>query len=355
MPHTKGFGGRTQWVYTCLSATIGLLPLTCLANHLSCPMSDEILSIVIPTHARPHGLLRLVKSICDTSYAMHRCKVSIVVDRSRYGQDLLRSIGDLPWFSVVQSPHAGPAAARNCGASLARSPFVAFVDDDCVLPSSYIDDLLPLLAALPNRVGALGGSVRPLPTSSTSSVARYLAAIDHLNGPLTSGGKIVNMASANLCVRLQAFVAVGGFDPRFCWAGGEDQDLITRISSLGDIMFQDKFYVFHDHEVPLLGFVRKFFRYGRGVALADHLSGAAYPLDSLYTPIPLSLTHPIASGRALLSAVRSTAGHASSMPGRIVPTLLAALQELAFQAGYFVQQRQLATASRSAKAAQHED
>lgn len=297
-------------------------------------MNEPLLSLVIPTRNRPRALSRLLESLACTTYLDHRCDVHVVVDRTLYEQRLLQRISAMPGVYLHWSLAPGPAAARNLGASCVKSTFVAFVDDDCVAPPSFIDDLVSVLLAEPSTTVAVGGAIRPLHSSGSSRVARYLAAVDHLNGPITSSGAIVNMASANLCVRAEAFRAVGGFDQRYQWAGGEDQHLLARLREIGALVFSRGFFLYHDHDVSLAAFVRKFFRYGRGVALSDHLTEHAAPLDTLYRPVPLCLRSLRQCLQTMCSSVSDRLSHLEPQRRTRCFYFLGGLQEVAFQLGY---------------------
>ncbi|TNM67128.1 HAD-IIIA family hydrolase [Streptomyces sp. NP160] len=133
---------------------------------------------------------------------------------------------------VVRSGGRGPAAARNLGwrTAAARVPdleWVAFVDDDVELPPAWSRELLADLAAVERAVPRVGGSQGrlhvPLPTGRRPT--------DWERG--TAGLADAAWATADMAYRLDALVAVGGFDERFPRAYREDADLALRVERAG--------------------------------------------------------------------------------------------------------------------------
>jgi glycosyltransferase involved in cell wall biosynthesis len=63
-------------------------------------------------------------------------------------------------ISVVTAGKLGSSAARNCGLSKTEAPFVAFVDADDIWQPTFIETLLPHLAAAPESVFGVFGHTR---------------------------------------------------------------------------------------------------------------------------------------------------------------------------------------------------
>jgi glycosyltransferase involved in cell wall biosynthesis len=123
------------------------------------------ITVVVPTHRRPELLARLVAAMEAQTLAPERFEVIVVDDSS--GDDtgpvleaLARS-ARVPLRVLTTVTNGGPAAARNLGWRAARSPLVAFTDDDCVPEPAWLE---AGLAALQEdaRVGVLQGrTLRP--------------------------------------------------------------------------------------------------------------------------------------------------------------------------------------------------
>lgn len=110
-----------------------------------------LVSVVVPTFHRPHLVGRAVQSVL--AQTVRELEVVVVVDsRDDETCSALGTIADPRLVVHVPGRHLGNADARNAGVSLARAPWVAFLDDD--------DDWFPvkLERQLPVALGAPAGS-----------------------------------------------------------------------------------------------------------------------------------------------------------------------------------------------------
>jgi glycosyltransferase involved in cell wall biosynthesis len=126
----------------------------------------------------------------------------------------------------------GPAGARNAGWRLARSPLIAFTDDD-TLPDPHW--LTAGVAALAQGAAAAAGTiVVPLPPVPTDYEAD------------ASGLERAEFATANAFVARTFLSTTGGFDERFTSAWREDSDLqFTLLRAGGEIVRASDAVVVH--------------------------------------------------------------------------------------------------------------
>ncbi|HKX55839.1 MAG TPA: glycosyltransferase family 2 protein [Xanthomonadales bacterium] len=97
------------------------------------PQSIPLLSIIIPTHNRPHMLMTAVQSALAQTLA--DIEVIVVDDGSQPPAEL----PELPRLRLLRlDTNQGHATARNVGAAAARAERICFLDDD--------DSLLPHMA-----------------------------------------------------------------------------------------------------------------------------------------------------------------------------------------------------------------
>ncbi|MGP4015057.1 mycofactocin biosynthesis glycosyltransferase MftF [Saccharopolyspora sp. 5N708] len=122
----------------------------------------------------------------------------------------------------------GPAAARNAGWRLVRTPLVAFLDADTVPEPGWLEPVLrhfedPAVAAVAPRVRSTPGD---------TALARYESTQSPLDmgtepGLVRPGGRISYVPTAALVVRVAALRELDGFDEDLRF--GEDVDLIWRL------------------------------------------------------------------------------------------------------------------------------
>ena len=119
----------------------------------------------------------------------------------------------------------GPAAARNSGWRAARgTEWVAFLDDDVVVGPAWRDELAADLAAQPDRVAGVQGTIIvPQPGGRLPT--------DWERG--TAGLATARWITADMAYRRRALIDAGGFDERFPRAFREDADLALRLLDLG--------------------------------------------------------------------------------------------------------------------------
>ncbi|GAB2810168.1 glycosyltransferase [Lentzea nigeriaca] len=158
-------------------------------------------SVVIPTVGRPN--LDVLLTALVEGDGPEPCEIIVVDDRET---------------------GLGPAAARNTGWREARGDWVAFLDDDVVIPPDWKARLYADLADLPEDVGASQARiVVPLPGDRRPTDAE--------RG--TAGLATARWITADMAYRREALARSGGFDERFRRAYREDAELALRVLSLG--------------------------------------------------------------------------------------------------------------------------
>lgn len=207
------------------------------ANGAGAAPADQRFAVVLPTIGRP-SLTATLRSLAAQETGADAPAPDVVVVADDRPLDLdggpttwpapldLDVIAPgAPWpVVVVRTGGRGPAAARNAGWRATTTPWVAFLDDDVVLPAGWLSGLArDLLAAAPD-VGAVQGRLEvPLPTHRRPT--------DWERG--TRGLEDARWATADMAYRRAALEAVHGFDERFPRAYREDADLALRVRRAG--------------------------------------------------------------------------------------------------------------------------
>lgn len=229
-------------------------------------------SVIIPTRNRPAPLRRCLDALYRQSIPANQFEIIVIDDGSvppiagRFADGAATG----HCLRIVRQENAGPAAARNRGAELARAPLVAFVDDDCAPDTHWLQQLLHAAADHPDA-GIGGQLLNAIPQLPGAAASQLL--IDYLylyyeqkDGP----GRF--FVTANAAFPRDAFRSVGGFDASFPLAGGEDRDFCDRwLESGRQLVSAPGAIVHHYHALTFPAFCRQHFNYGRG---AFHLHRA---------------------------------------------------------------------------------
>lgn len=227
-------------------------------------------TVVVPTYNRAASLARLLDALAGCEQPGDGIEVVVVDDGSVDGTaDVVRrsKVG----ARYVRQDNRGPAAARNAGWRLARSPLVAFTDDDTVPDRRWLVDLVEELHARPD-LAAVGGAILPLHRSFLADFVQAERLVSH--GLDDATGDVRYLVTANATWRVGALRAVGGFDERFPIAAGEDVDLSLRtISRGGRLGVTDRAVVRHDHRTSVRELLRTYHRHGE----SRHLLAEKHP------------------------------------------------------------------------------
>lgn len=208
------------------------------------PLSAPNVAVVVATRNRAHELL-------STLAALQRLpeRPRVVVVDNDSGDDTV---------SLVRKRHAAVelveldrnlgAAARTMGARHVGEPYVAFSDDDSwwapgsLARSVELFERHPRLAVVAARV--LVGHEERLDPVCTAMAASPLPPAPDLPGPAVLG-----FVACGAVVRRSAFLAAGGFHPRF-GVGGEEELLALDLAAGGWGLAYVEEVVAHHHPSP---------------------------------------------------------------------------------------------------------
>ena len=223
-----------------------------------------LFSVIVPTRERPAQLRNCLGALAALDYPRDRFEVVVVDDGSREPpESLVRAFDGHLEVTLLAGPRRGPAGARNAGARQAKGDYLAFTDDDCLPQPDWLQAFERRFA--PGSVAAVGGVTVNLLRSNTCSVASQLL-LDYLGAYYNAVPDEASFfTSSNLAVLAPEFRRVGGFDPSFRFAGGEDRELAHRLARTGGRpVFAPEVVVCHAHALTLRSFLRQHFAYGRG-------------------------------------------------------------------------------------------
>jgi glycosyltransferase involved in cell wall biosynthesis len=195
-------------------------------------------SIVIPTLNRAELLRPLLDSLLTQCAAEIDYEILVVDNGSSDGTRAVveeYGAGD-ERIRYVYEPRPGVSHARNAGIERARSPIVAFIDDDVEAASDWLTSLKRAFDEHP-EADCVGGRVRPRwraprPSWLTSDHAGAIAVQDRPHfftvGPHHASPCLL---TANFACRRRVFDEVGLFSPLF--RRGQDRELQMRMWRAG--------------------------------------------------------------------------------------------------------------------------
>jgi GT2 family glycosyltransferase len=169
------------------------------------PIETDDVTIVVATRNRPDRLAQTA--------AHHRAPV-IVVDNG--SDEPIR----LPGADTVRLDTNVGASARNVGVERARTPYVAFADDDSYWAPGSLARAVELFHA-DARAGLLAAEVRVGPAGRLDPVSAAMAAAPLGAPPGAAGPSILGFLACSVVVRRDAFLAAGGFRSRLFMHGEE--------------------------------------------------------------------------------------------------------------------------------------
>lgn len=223
-------------------------------------------SIVVPTFARPAELRRCLDGIARLEAATFSFEVVVVDDGGPEPLDtLIASYAGGLDIRLIRQLRAGPAAARNAGAALARGVFLAFIiDDDCTPAPDWLSALVRELERDDRRL--LGGRVENALVENPHSIASEHITRFVYEYNRTADAREPFFTTNNIALAADLFRAVGGFETSIPSATAEDKEFCNRWVAHGlGLGHVPSVVVHHAHELTFARFLRLHFNYGRGI------------------------------------------------------------------------------------------
>lgn len=216
------------------------------------PMS---VSVIIPTFNGAARIGKCLEALLPQTTAID-AEILVVDDGSSDGTGDV--VSRYAGVRLISQANAGPAAARNRGASEAKGTIILFTDDDCVPTSDWLAAMTKPFED-PDVVGVKG----VYRTLQKSLVARFVQA-DYedryrLMATLPEIDFIDTYAAA---FRRDRFLEMNGYDTSFPVACAEDIELSYRMSERGwKMKFVPTAIVYHTHPDTFWGYMKKKYKF----------------------------------------------------------------------------------------------
>ncbi|MBF6991760.1 glycosyltransferase family 2 protein [Cupriavidus sp. IK-TO18] len=214
------------------------------ALHAAPPGASLDISVVVLTHNRRDTVRHALRQLS----ALPERPPLVVVDNASDDGTSAMVRDEFPHATLLRCQRNLGAAGRNLGARWARTPYVAFCDDDCWwTPGSLATACAmfrdhPRVAALTARI-LVGECAREDP-----ACARM--ADSPLPSAMLPGRAILGLMAGATAFRTEAFRQAGGYHPRF-FIGGEETLLALDLAASGWHLVYAPQLVVHHHPSPL--------------------------------------------------------------------------------------------------------
>lgn len=197
-----------------------------------------IFSIIIPTYNRKSLLEKCLQSISNLDFPKNDYEVIVIDDGSTDGtREFLSNLNRENWRFFLRD-HGGPAKARNYGVKNASGLYIAFTDDDCLVPKDWLLKLKEGLEKWP-KACAVGGYLEAPIEVLTKKIAAKLESFETReiykagSSEYLGGFESPTGGTNNIAYRREVFNSLGGFDEKFPEPAGEDADLKFRVVGAG--------------------------------------------------------------------------------------------------------------------------
>ena len=221
-------------------------------------------SIIIPSYNRGEKLIQTIESIENNTLDKKEFEIIIIDDFSTDNtQEIIKNlIKKYPDIKTAKNKkNSGPAISRNNGIKLAKGNFIFFTDDDCLVPTNWINTYLSFLKEH-TEVYCAGGILEAKDKNFISWLENFK---DKLLGiaykkEIVIGNQEVKTGFTNNCVyKKEVFKKIGYFKENFKVPAGEDLEFSQRVAKKYKIAFVP-IVVLHNHQYDLnylLGLIYK--------------------------------------------------------------------------------------------------
>ncbi len=153
-----------------------------------------------------------------------------------------------PEVVIVELPENRGSVARNDGVLAARTPYVAFSDDDSWWAPGALEESAAVFAAYP-RLGLLAARTLVGPDERLDPVSAQLVASPLGTDPDLPGPSVLGFLACSAIVRRRAYLAVGGFEPLLFFLA-EEMVLAVHLAAAGWGLSYVAEVVAHHHPPP---------------------------------------------------------------------------------------------------------
>lgn len=193
-------------------------------------MNQPRVTVAVITCERREELRRTLENLTRLP---ERIDLTVVDNASRDGTaDMVER--DFPRVTLIRCRRNLGAVARNLAVRRARTPYVAFCDDDTWWEPGSLDACADALDANPD-VAMVTARILVEPGGREDPIVAELAGSPLPGRPGLPGPVLMSFLAGASVARVSAFRECGGFSPRL-WLGGEEELLAADLISAGHVL-----------------------------------------------------------------------------------------------------------------------
>jgi GT2 family glycosyltransferase len=127
-------------------------------------------SVIVPTHDRVDRLTLCLRSLLALHYPHYEIIVVDNAPSTNATADLMKQMSiDEPRVRYVREDRPGPSWARNCGIKVAKGKILAFVDDDIIVDSYWLVEIVRAFS-VSDKVACVTGLVLPIELETPAQI-----------------------------------------------------------------------------------------------------------------------------------------------------------------------------------------
>ncbi len=203
----------------------------------------KLVSIIIPTYARPDNLSRAISSCLNQSY--NNIEILVVDDNNpdslgrKETEELMVSFKEDVRIKYIKHPeNKNGAAARNSGIKQAKGKFLSFLDDDDELLVNNIREQVYALEISDENIGAVYCKFKMYDKNEFVFESKSSNEGNLTNEILLAKSEI---CSSTLLMKKEAIDKIGGFDESF--QRHQDWEMLIRFFKYFTIELNNKYLV----------------------------------------------------------------------------------------------------------------
>ncbi|MBA2394899.1 MAG: glycosyltransferase [Ktedonobacteraceae bacterium] len=240
-------------------------------------------SVIVPTHDRPDQLTACLNSLLALHYPEYEIIVVDNAPNTNATVKLLEGLTDAPHaVRYVREDRQGPSWARNCGIAIARGEILAFTDDDVVVDSYWLAEMVKSFRG-DGAVVCATGLVLPMELDTPAQILfeevggynkgfeRRIFSFEGDQAELPMHPYIAERFGTGASMALTAaFIrSVGGFDPALGRVGpvrcSQDIAVFFQVIAQGyKLVYEPASLIYHQHRRDYLGLCKQTYNHSVG-------------------------------------------------------------------------------------------